>query len=267
MLFSKKIIIFAPAKLKNKTIKQIKTMKKLFYCAALAVAAMLGISSCNSGVPSAKFNNDLDSLGYAYGVVFGDQYSNFQDSGVVVPEVTMELDNFLAGFFSAIKRDSAALKMTPSEANEFLREYTTKIRAKMEEKRQAELAAEKAKGADYMADNAKKDGVVTLESGLQIETLVAGTGKTPAEADKVLVNYKGTLVDGTVFDQNDSIDFNVNGVVKGFKEGLMNMKEGGKAIFTMPSDLAYGDRGTGNIPGGATLQFEVTMLKVTPAKK
>lgn len=243
-------------------------MKKLFYCAALAVVAMFGISSCNSGIPSAKFSNDLDSLGYAYGVMFGNQYSNFQDSGVVVPEVTMDLDNFLAGFVTAIRRDSSSLKMTPDEAQAFLQDFNAKLRQKMEEKRQAEIAAEKAKGADFMAENAKQEGVVTLESGLQMLTLAEGKGKSPVDGDKVLVNYKGSLVDGTVFDANDSIEFNVNGVVKGFKEGLLNMKEGGKAIVTMPSDLAYGDRGAGqNIPGGATLQFELELLKVIPAKK
>ena len=237
-------------------------MKKFFYCAALAVAAMLGISSCGNSIPSAKLSNDLDSLGYAYGVVFGDQYSNFQDSGVVVPEETMDLNNFLAGFVTAIRRDSSALKMTQEEANTFLRDFNTKLRAKMEEKRNAELAAEKAKGADYMAENAKKEGVVTLESGLQIQTLVEGTGKAPAETDVVTVNYKGTLIDGTEFDANDGVDFPLNGVVKGFKEGIMNMKEGGKAILTMPSDIAYGDRGNSSIPGGATLCFEVELVKI-----
>ncbi len=243
-------------------------MKKFFYSAAIAIAATLGISSCNNGVPSANLSSDLDTLGYAYGVQFGNQFSNFQDSGVVVPEVTMDLDNFIAGFVTAIRRDSANLKLTPEEANEFLRSFNDKLRQQMEEKHQQEVAENQAKGADFMAENAKKEGVQTLESGLQIETVVEGKGKQPQAGDKVKVNYKGSLIDGTVFDQNDSIDFNTNGVVKGFKEGLLNMKEGGKAILTMPSNLAYGDRGAGaNIPGGATLQFEVELLEVIPAKK
>ena len=79
----------------------------------------------------------------------------------------------------------------------------------------------------------------------------------------MLVNYVGTLIDGTQFDANDSIEFNLNGVVKGFSEGISNMKVGGSAIITMPSDLAYGDRAMGqNIPAGSTLQFKVDLLDI-----
>lgn len=226
------------------------------------MALAMGLSSCNS-TPKAKFNNDLDSLGYSYGILFGSQYSNFTDSGVVVPEKTMELDNFLAGFISAIKRDSANMKMTAEEAETYIRSFQQKIQAEMQAKQEEELNNNKAKGAEFMAKNATEEGVVTLESGLQIKTLVEGTGAQPKTDDKVLVNYVGTLIDGTQFDANDSIEFNLNGVVKGFSEGISNMKEGGSAILTMPSDLAYGDRAMGqNIPAGATLQFKVDLLKV-----
>ena len=242
-------------------------MKKFFISAFVAAAALVGVSSCND-VTSVSLSSDLDSVGYAYGVVFGNQYANFQDSGVVVPEVTMDLDNFIAGFVSAIRRDSNNLKISVSDADMLLRGFQEKLRKQMEEKHQKEVAENKEKGMQFMAENAKREGVVTLESGLQIETIVAGTGKQPQEGDKVVVNYKGSLVDGTVFDQNDSTSFNVNGVVKGFKEGLMNMKVGGKAIVTMPSELGYGDRGAGqNIPGGSTLQFEIELREVIPAAK
>ncbi len=243
-------------------------MKKFFFSAMVAVAGLVGVSSCCNSVPNVSLDNDLDSVGYAYGVMFGNQYSNFQDSGVVVPEVTMDLDNFLAGFITAIRRDSSNLKITVEEANNYLRDFQQQLQAKMQEKHMKEVAENKAKGADFMAANAQKEGVVTLESGLQMQTITEGTGKQPQDGDKVVVNYKGTLIDGTVFDQNDSTSFNTNGVVKGFKEALLNMKVGGKAIATMSSDLAYGDRGAGqNIAGGATLQFEIELLEVVPAKK
>ena len=242
-------------------------MKKFFISAFVAAAALVGVSSCND-VTSVSLSSDLDSVGYAYGVVFGNQYANFQDSGVVVPEVTMDLDNFIAGFVSAIRRDSNNLKISVNDADMLLRGFQEKLRKQMDEKRQKEVAENKEKGLQFMAENAKREGVVTLESGLQIETIVAGTGKQPQDGDKVVVNYKGSLVDGTVFDQNDSTTFNINGVVKGFKEGLMNMKVGGKAIVTMPSELGYGDRGAGqNIPGGSTLQFEIELREVVPAAK
>lgn len=237
-------------------------MKKFIFSMVAVMALAMGLSSCNS-TPKAKFNNDLDSLGYSYGILFGSQYSNFTDSGVVVPEKTMELDNFLAGFISAIKRDSANMKMTAEEAETYIRSFQQKIQAEMQAKQEEELNNNKAKGAEFMAKNATEEGVVTLESGLQIKTLVEGTGAQPKTDDKVLVNYVGTLIDGTQFDANDSIEFNLNGVVKGFSEGISNMKEGGSAILTMPSDLAYGDRAMGqNIPAGATLQFKVDLLKV-----
>lgn len=232
---------------------------------AVALVAC-GLSSCNS-TPSAKLNNGLDSLGYSYGVVFGTQYSNFQDEGVVVPDVTMDIDNFLAGFIAAFKRDSSSLKMDPEKAESFIRAFQQRLQAEMQAKHDAEVAQNKVDGADFMAKNATKEGVVTLESGVQIETLVEGTGAQPQENDKVLVNYAGSLIDGTQFDANDSTEFNLNGVVKGFSEGIRNMKEGGSAIITMPSEYAYGDRGAGqNIPGGATLQFKVDLLKITTNK-
>lgn len=244
-------------------------MKK-FILSVMAVAAIAcGLSSCNNGTPKPTYKQgDLDTLAYAYGVAFGNQYSNFQDSGIVVPEKVMNLDNFISGFVTAIRRDSTKLEMSADEAQQFIQQFQMKLRQELEAKRQEEIKEQKAKGADFLAENAKKAGVTVTESGLQIETITAGTGRQPKEGDKVLVNYKGTLIDGTQFDANDSTEFNVNGVVKGFKEGLLSMKEGGKVKLTMPSDLAYGDRGAGqNIPGGATLVFDVELLKVTPAAK
>lgn len=246
-------------------------MKKFILSVAAVCAIASGLVSCGGGIKSASFKNgEYDTLAYAYGVVFGTQYSNFTDPGVVVPDtnVVMNLDNFLAGFVTAIRRDSNDLKLSVEEANGFLQSFQSRLREQMEQKRIEELNDNKTKGADFMAANAQKEGVVVTESGLQIQHLTEGTGAQAKDGDKVLVNYKGSLIDGTQFDANDSTEFNVNGVVKGFKEGILAMKEGGKAILTMPSDLAYGDRGAGqNIPGGATLQFEVDLLKVIPASK
>ena len=259
--------IFAPRNLKNTTIIFKKFMKKFILSVMAAAAFACGISSCNNGAPKATFaNGDIDTLSYALGVLNGTRYSSIQDTGAVVPEKVINLDNFLNGFLNALHRDSTKLTMTPEEAQQFLQAFDMKMRKEMEEKRQAEVNANKAKGADYMAENAKKEGVVVTESGLQIETIKVGTGKQAQDGDKVLVNYKGTLIDGTQFDANDSTEFSVNGVVKGFKEGILSMKEGGKVKLTMPSDLAYGDRGAGqNIPGGSALVFDVELLKVIPA--
>ena len=242
-------------------------MKQLLYCSAVAVAAMIGVSSC-CNAPKATFNNDIDTVSYAYGVNFGSQFSNFGDSNVVVPGEIMNAENFLAGFSAAFKKDSANTKISAEEARRIIQNFQIKAQQKVEEEMAQKAAENKEKGTVFMAENAKREGVQTLESGLQYEVVKEGKGNAPKEGDRVKVNYKGTLVDGTVFDQNENTEFPVNGVVKGFKEGLMLMKEGGKAILTMPSDLAYGDRGAGqHIQGGATLQFEVELLQVIPAKK
>jgi len=120
---------------------------------------------------------------------------------------------------------------------------------------------------DYLADNAKKDGVTVTASGLQYEILEEGTGASPNATDTVEVHYEGTLTDGKKFDSSydrgQTIEFPLNGVIPGWTEGVQLMKEGGKYRFTIPSDLAYGPRGIpGTIPGGATLVFVVELVKV-----
>jgi len=241
-------------------------MKK-FILSIIAVAAIAcGLSSCGNNIKPSFKNGEYDSVAYAYGVLFGTQYSNFSDTGAVTgpgTDVVMSLDNFLAGFIPAIRRDSNNVSLTPEEAQELIQNFQMKLRQQMEEKRQAEINENKTKGADYMAQNAQKEGVIVTESGLQIQMITEGTGAQPKEGDEVLVNYKGSLVDGSEFDANDSVKFSTNGVVKGFKEGILALKEGGKAIITMPSDLGYGDRAMGEkIPAGSTLVFEVELLKV-----
>jgi FKBP-type peptidyl-prolyl cis-trans isomerase len=110
--------------------------------------------------------------------------------------------------------------------------------------------------------------VKTTASGLQYKVLKEGSGKSPKATDTVQVNYRGTLIDGTEFDSSykrgEPIEFPLNGVIKGWTEGVQLMKEGAKYQFTIPSKLAYGERGTpgGPIPGDATLIFEVELLKV-----
>ena len=120
---------------------------------------------------------------------------------------------------------------------------------------------------DYLAENAKKDGVTVTASGLQYEVLTEGTGASPSATDTVEVHYEGTLTDGKKFDSSydrgQTIEFPLNGVIPGWTEGVQLMKEGAKYRFTIPSDLAYGPRGIpGTIPGGATLKFDVELIKV-----
>ena len=120
---------------------------------------------------------------------------------------------------------------------------------------------------DYLAQNAKKNGVIQTKSGLQYRVLREGSGKSPKATNNVRVHYKGTLIDGTQFDSSYDrgapITFPLNRVIPGWTEGVQLMKEGAKYEFVIPANLAYGNRGAGKvIPGGATLVFEVELLKV-----
>ncbi|HEX8310262.1 MAG TPA: FKBP-type peptidyl-prolyl cis-trans isomerase [Chthoniobacteraceae bacterium] len=125
-----------------------------------------------------------------------------------------------------------------------------------------------ATGEKFLKENAAKEGVKTLPSGLQYQVLREGTGKSPKATDTVETHYRGTLINGTEFDssykRNESAEFPVNRVIKGWTEALQLMKEGAKWKLFVPSDLAYGPRGTpgGPIGPNETLIFEVELLKV-----
>jgi FKBP-type peptidyl-prolyl cis-trans isomerase FklB len=125
----------------------------------------------------------------------------------------------------------------------------------------------KKKGADYLAKHGKEKGVVTTKSGLQYKVIEAGKGKQPTPEDRVTVNYRGTLLDGEEFDSSyargEPATFPIHGVIKGWQEVLPMMKEGAKWEVAMPSELAYGDRGTGHgIGPGETLLFTIELIKV-----
>ena len=126
----------------------------------------------------------------------------------------------------------------------------------------AAAAKNKADGEAFLAANKSKEGVVTTDSGLQHKTLKEGDGPSPAATDTVTVNYKGTLIDGTEFDSGNGISFPLNGVIRGWTEGLQLMKVGGSTRFFIPSDLAYGPSGPPNIGPNSTLIFDVDLISI-----
>ena len=156
----------------------------------------------------------------------------------------------------------------PALTQEDIAEINKKIERKALLKQQTkEGEKHKMDGQKFLEENKTKEGIKVTESGLQYEILTEGKGKTPTETDTVEVHYRGVLIDGTEFDssykRNNSISFPLNGVIKGWTEGLQLMKEGAKYKFYIPSELAYGERGAGqNIPPHSTLIFEVELLKV-----
>ncbi len=122
-------------------------------------------------------------------------------------------------------------------------------------------------GLAFLAENGKKEGVVTTPSGLQYLVLTEGKGKSPKATDTVEVHYRGTLINGSEFDSSyarfTTVEFPLNRVIKGWTEGVQTMKEGGKTRFFIPSELAYGKRGAGiDIGPDETLIFEVELIKV-----
>ena len=119
------------------------------------------------------------------------------------------------------------------------------------------------KGEKYIANFLNEEGAQKTESGLAYKVIEAGNNvKATSDKDTVWVNYKGTLLDGTVFDQNDNINFTLNRVIRGWTEGMKLVGEGGKVQLVIPGELAYGERGTRGIEPNSTLVFDVDLLKV-----
>ena len=157
--------------------------------------------------------------------------------------------------------------MTEQEMKQTIMALQKDLQAKQQE--QVKVLAEKNKkeGEAFLAENKKKQGVITMPSGLQYKILTDGKGKSPKATDAVTVNYKGTLIDGTEFDSSykrgQPATFTVNGVIPGWTEALQLMREGSKWQLFVPSNLAYGERGAGGPIGpNAVLIFEVELLSV-----
>ena len=182
-------------------------------------------------------------------------------------ELPIEID--VESVISAIKDVSAgketALKV--EEYHKYMQEFQTKVQQAGQQAVAKAAESNKKAGAEFLAENAKKDGVKVTASGLQYKVITEGSGANPTATSRVKVHYTGKLTDGTVFDSSvqrgEPIDFALNQVIAGWTEGVQLMTPGSKYEFYIPSDLAYGDRGAGNaIPPGATLIFEVELLAV-----
>jgi FKBP-type peptidyl-prolyl cis-trans isomerase FkpA len=147
-----------------------------------------------------------------------------------------------------------------------LQTWGPKIQPLAEARHGRVIEREKADSAAYIAKAAAEPGAIRTESGIVYRDVRVGNGASPKATDKVKVNYRGTLVNGTEFDssysRNQPAEFALNGVIRCWTEGVQRMKVGGEAILVCPSDLAYGDRGQGSIPGGAVLIFHIELLEI-----
>ncbi|MEL7124469.1 MAG: FKBP-type peptidyl-prolyl cis-trans isomerase, partial [Bacteroidota bacterium] len=179
----------------------------------------------------------MDSLSYSVGVLIGKSLIN---QGIT------ELDSVVFAKAVADVLNDRQLEIDPAQANAIFQEFAQKAKMK-------QFEAVVAKGKAFLEENAKKDSVITLPSGLQYKELVAGEGENPSATSRVTVNYEGKLLDGTVFDSSykrgEPTSFGVNQVIPGWTEGLQLMKPGAKWELYIPYNLAYGERGAGGAIG------------------
>jgi FKBP-type peptidyl-prolyl cis-trans isomerase FklB len=198
-------------------------------------------------------NSDESRVSYGIGRQLGDQLRDNPPPGASIDAVLAGLADAFAGQPSRV--DQAAL------ASSF-----RVIRERMQAEAQAKADALAGEGRAYLLENAKRDGVITLASGLQYEVLTAGEGAKPRREDSVRTHYHGTLIDGSVFDSSyqrgEPAEFPVGGVIAGWTEALQLMGTGSKWRLHVPSELAYGVQAVGSIPAHSVLVFDVELLDI-----
>ena len=203
-----------------------------------------------------KLKTDDDKASYSVGFDFG--------AGLQKNLKDLDLDTFVAGLRDAYEGKEPLL--AKEEMTNAMNAYRAKVMQARESEMKAAAEGNKKAGEAFLAANKDKKGVVTLGSGLQYKVLVEGSGKKPSPDDTVEVNYRGTLIDGTEFDSSykrgQPATFQVKGVIPGWVEALQLMKAGAKWQLFIPSTIAYGDRGAGQIEPGSMLIFEVELLKI-----
>ena len=203
----------------------------------------------------------VDSVSYLLGINFGSFLKGYDfGSDLNYGEIVKGMKDFVNAKGNVQDPEFVKqFKVDPNEMNNLFNSYL--------EKRSSGISMmTKQKSEKFLEANAKKEGVVTTESGLQYMIIEAGNDVKPGPQDTVWVRYKGTLIDGTVFDQVDEdadpIRLTLNRVVPGWSEGLQLVGEGGKIQLFIPSELGYGEQGTQGIPGNSALLFDVELTKV-----
>jgi len=229
--------------------------KALLTLAALATAGGLLAQDTN------LFKNEMEKASYALGLNLGNNWKR--------QDIELDFDLLLKGLNDT--KEGAKPLLTEQETREVLASYQKVITAKQQEKRRIQGEKNKKEGEAFLAENKNKPGVVTLTNGLQYKVITEGNGEIPKREDTVTVKYRGTLIDGTEFDNSaktptGTATFRVTGVIPGWTEALTHMKAGSKWQLFIPSELAYGQFGKPPIGPNATLLFDIELVGIQPPK-
>lgn len=200
----------------------------------------------------------MDKLSYSLGIGIGSQLLELGATELNADDFTQAVKDVLQG---------NDLEIEPADAQKIVGKFLQEADARKQSAMAEKGKVAKESGEKFLAENAKKEGVVVLPSGLQYEVLTEGTGKKPKATDSVKCHYEGRLTDGTVFDSSyqrgTPATFPLNGVIAGWTEGVQLMGEGAKYRFYIPYNLAYGENGAGAmIPPFAALVFDVELIQV-----
>jgi len=232
-------------------------IRKIFFYLLLSGIFLIACNSNQSKLDNVELLTKHDSINYCIGTNIGDQF--IQNS--------VEVGNPLAiaqGFNDVINENELSI----SEENKqmLLNELNQQMQVVQRQKMIQEIENNINEGTTFLMENKKKEGVIVTESGLQYKIIREGRGKTPKVIDSVTVHYKGSFVDGTVFESSyeygTPVTFPVGGVIPGWTEGLTYMKVGAIHELYIPYNLAYGEQGARIIPGGKTLIFQVELLEI-----
>ena len=240
-------------------------MKTLKIFAATALAAVFALScTSQSGVKvdaPQPTSGEVDTVSYLIGINFG---SFIKGNGFADDIKEINMDEVMKGMQDFIKSDGSPYDPDFSKQFAIDLDIMNYVFTDFISKKQTYKAAvNDAEGKAVLAKNALKDNVDTTASGLQYTIEAIGAEEKIQPQDTVLVNYKGSLINGEVFDQGDSVSFAVNQVIKGWTEGLSLLGEGGKAKLYIPAELGYGSSAAGKIGPNSTLIFDVEVIKVS----
>jgi FKBP-type peptidyl-prolyl cis-trans isomerase FklB len=236
---------------------------KIAFLTGLALSAcMIAHAADPAPDASSPLKNDTDKLSYSFGLNMGNSIK--QNS------IEVNTDAVMRGIQDGIAGKTPL--MTPQEIQAIQETYRKEMMAKREAKIQEQKEKNKAEGDKFLADNAKKEGVKTTESGLQYKVIKEGSGPKPKTTDRVAVQYRGKTINGVEFDSSfkrgpEPAVFGVTQVIKGWTEALTNMNVGSKWEVFIPSNLAYGEQGSrSNIEPNSTLIFEVELVDIKQAE-